>query len=500
MDDIDDDAIARYPSNPYGVGYPNNQGYGYLKHPLRNSSYSHSDANESTRDYDHVDDEDRLGGNDDEDQLGGNDDDDVVDEDRLGGNDDDVVDEDRIGGNDDVVVVDDDDDDDDDQHSQKQADEDDDSGGGGDENDDDDRQSEEYGYLKDSVRNSPYSQPFGNEGNNDEDEEDEERLVEEDDDDDVDIDQNNNVQLSLNHANEEDSNDEDGDKDENVDDNDGDNDNKQESYAMMNEDELEWRPKKQKLKSLMSTYEFAARVPTPSAAKRSFGVRNSLTEWTEKETFVLLDAWGDRFLQHRRKSLRSEEWQQVAEKVSVVSKVERTGTQCRNRLDTLKKKYKKDKIKFQGMGGGDRKWVYFQKMDKLMSSPPQQARLSCRSNSRERIFMKPEVYVNHANEMDDMKDSPPENTESVRVEGFEGPRPKKRRKGRGSDESSSFKLLADSIQNFGKIYEKIENSKRQQMMELEKMRMDFLNDLEAQKRQIFERLQSEILKIEQRDD
>ena len=472
MDDIDDDAIARYPSNPYGVGYPNNQGYGYLKHPLRNSSYSHPAANESTRDYDHVDDEDRLGGNDD-------------DEDRLGGNDDDVADHDV------------------DQHSLKQADEDDDSDGGGDENDDNDQQSEEYGYLKDSVRNSPYSQPFVNEGDNDEDEEDEERLVEEDDD--VDIDQNNNVQLSLKHADEEDINDEDGDRDENVDDNDGDNDNKQESYAMMNEDELEWRPKKQKLKSLMSTYEFAARVPTPSAAaasaaKRSFGVRNSLTEWTEKETFVLLDAWGDRFLQHRRKSLRSEEWQQVAEKVSVVSKVERTGTQCRNRLDTLKKKYKKDRIKFQDMGGGDRKWVYFQKMDKLMSSPPQQARLSCRSNSREHIFMKPGVYVNHANEMDDMKDSPPENTESVRVEGFEGPRPKKRRKGRGSDEGSSFKLLADSIQNFGKIYEKIENSKRQQMMELEKMRMDFLNDLEAQKRQIFERLQSEILKVEQRDD
>lgn len=497
MDDIDDDAIARYPSNQYGVGYPNNQGYGYLKHPLRNSSYSHPAANESTRDYDHVDDEDRLGGNDDEDRLGGDD-----DEDQLGGNDDDddVVDEDRLGGDDDVVVH---DDDDDDQHSLKQAD-DDDSDGGGDENDDNDRLSEEYGYLKDSVRNSPYSQPFVNEGNNDEDEEDEERLVEEDDD--VDIDQNNNGQLSLKHADEEDSNDEDGDRDENIDNNDGGNDNKQVSYAMMNEDELEWRPKKQKLKSLMSTYEFAARVPTPSAAaasaaKRSFGVRNSLTEWTEKETFVLLDAWGDRFLQHRRKSLRSEEWQQVAEKVSVVSKVERTGTQCRNRLDTLKKKYKKDKIKFQDMGGGDRKWVYFQKMDKLMSSPPQQARLSCRSNSRERIFMKPGVYVNHANEMDDMKkDSPPENTESVRVEGFEGPRPKKRRKGRGSDEASSFKLLADSIQNFGKIYEKIENSKRQQMMELEKMRMDFLNDLEAQKRQIFERLQSEILKIEQRDD
>jgi hypothetical protein len=98
-----------------------------------------------------------------------------------------------------------------------------------------------------------------------------------------------------------------------------------------------------------------------------------------------------------------------------------------------------------------------------------------------------------------MKDSP-ENTESVGVESSNGPRAKKRRKGRSGGEDSSFKLLADSIQNFGKIYEKIENSKRQKMLELEKMRMDFLNDLETQKRQIFEKLQSEILKLEQRDD
>jgi hypothetical protein len=165
----------------------------------------------------------------------------------------------------------------------------------------------------------------------------------------------------------------------------------------------------------------------------------------------------------------------------------------------LKKKYKKDKIKFSEMGGGDRKWVYFKKMDKLMSSPPQQAGFSCGLDSRESAFMKPKVHVNHANGLDDMKDSP-ENTESVGVESSNGPRAKKRRKGRSGGEDSSFKLLADSIQNFGKIYEKIENSKRQKMLELEKMRMDFLNDLEIQKRQIFEKLQSEILKLERRDD
>lgn len=488
MDDIGNDAIARYPPNPYAVSHPHNQGYGFQKHPFRNSPYSDRVVNESAEDFNGGDEEDEY-------RLGGKDD--VVDDD----------DEGDVGQNRSVRIP------------VNRVDEDDDMDGDDDENDDNDQQeNQEYGYLKHPMRNSPYSHPFENEGNNDGDEEDEERLVGEDEGDgDEDVDQNNNFQLSRNHADEdnndgdgnrdgdeEDNNDGDGDRDENGDDNDGGNDNKQKSYAIMNEDEFEWHPKKQKLKSLMSTYEFAARVPEPSAAassatKPSFGARNSLSEWTEKETFVLLDAWGDRFLQHGRKSLRSDEWHQVAEKVSEVSKVYRTDTQCRNRLDTLKKKYKKDKIKFSEMGGGDKKWVYFKKMDKLMSSPPQQAGFSCGLDSRESVFMKPRVFVNHANGLDDSRDNPA-NTESIGVEGLERPRAKKRRKCRGSDEASSFKLLADSIHNFSKIYEKIENNKRQQIMELEKMRMDFLTELETQKREIFEKLQSEILKLEQRDD
>ncbi|KAJ1404096.1 Myb-like domain [Sesbania bispinosa] len=274
--------------------------------------------------------------------------------------------------------------------------------------------------------------------------------------------------------------------------------------TMKTEDDLEWHPKRQKVKSLISTYEFAPRVPAPSAAAPSaptpsFGGRNSLTDWTEHETFVLLDAWGERFLQHGRKSLRSEEWQEVAEKVSKVSKIERTDTQCRNRLDTLKKKYKKEKIKFPEMCGENSKWVYFKRMDKLMSSPPQQGGLSCGIDSGEYVFLNPRVYLNCANGLDEMKDSP-ENTESIGEEDSDGPQAKKRRKGRGNGGGSSFRLLADSIKKFSKIYEKIENSKRQQMVELEKMRMDFLKDLEMQKRQIVERLQGEISKLEQRDD
>ncbi|GKD08466.1 hypothetical protein Tco_1188151, partial [Tanacetum coccineum] len=103
------------------------------------------------------------------------------------------------------------------------------------------------------------------------------------------------------------------DDDDEDDDGDGDGNN-----GINNSVNMQRHPKKRKLKSLLLSYELAPRVPpvTPaptSGRKYSYGGRNTLTDWTEHETFVLLEAWGDRFLQCGRKSLRSEEWQEVAD-------------------------------------------------------------------------------------------------------------------------------------------------------------------------------------------
>ncbi|KAK4252810.1 hypothetical protein QN277_010958 [Acacia crassicarpa] len=390
---------------------------------------------------------------------------------------------------------------------------------------------QDYGYSnshKHPVGSSQHSQPVRSESveeDNDYEEEDNgEQLEQEeeeeeddeeednDDDDDVDVDQSNSNQVPQKDGNnngddeEDDDIDENGDEDE--DDSDDDtaaaNDDKLKSYTIRIGDDLESHPKKRKLKSLISTYEFAPRVPAPAAAapsasKPSFGGRNSLTDWTEHETFVLLDAWGERFIQRGKKSLRSEEWHEVAERVKEVSKIERTDTQCRNRLDTLKKKYKKEKAKFAETGSGTSKWVYFNRLDKLLSSPQQQAGLSCGLDSGEYVFSNPRVYLNRANVFDEMRDSPG-NSESNGEEDSVGLQPKNKSSRRNNDETSSFKLLADSIQKFSEIYEKIENNKRQQMAELEKMRMEFHKDLEMQKRQIFERVQKEIVKLQQRDE
>ncbi|CAN6564326.1 unnamed protein product [Malus baccata var. baccata] len=269
------------------------------------------------------------------------------------------------------------------------------------------------------------------------------------------------------------------------------------------EEDFERHPKKRKVKNLESRYEFAPRVRLPN---REPGFRAE-EEWTEHAVFMLLEVWGDRFLQLGRKSLRSDDWNEVAYKVSEASKIERTETQCKSMLDMLKRKYKKEKEKMEEMGLNSSKWAYFKKMEMLMAaSSRQETGLACGVDSGEYVFMNTRVYLERSNGFDEMRDSPGES--ETDDDGDENgnddfdvfpPRMAGMRGGDG-DEGSSYRVLADSIHKFGEIYEKIESSKRQQMRELEKMRKNFNKELELQKKQILERAQVEIAKIQEADD
>ncbi|KAI3855033.1 hypothetical protein MKX03_018427 [Papaver bracteatum] len=319
-------------------------------------------------------------------------------------------------------------------------------------------------------------------------------------------------QLQQDHAGGDDDDYEEEDEDDTDDDDEDDNvDGGGNDNGMDEDEDSERNGKKRKLRDLSLSYEFAPRVvvvPQPSAiamsVPKSYGGRkNAAADWTEHATFVLLDTWGDKFLQLGRKSLRLDEWIEVAKKVSQLSNVVRTDTQCRNRLDTLKKKYKKEKLKIEETGNNNSscKWVYFKKMDMLMNVSPRQPGLACGLDSREYVFTNPRVYMNHSNGLDEMRDSPG-NSESTEADddNSDGLPPKKARYVENGVERSSFRLLADSIKKFGDIHAKIENSKRQQMLELEKMRMEFHRDLELHRRKILERAQAEIAKMRDEDD
>ncbi|KAL6224025.1 hypothetical protein ACLB2K_002881 [Fragaria x ananassa] len=259
----------------------------------------------------------------------------------------------------------------------------------------------------------------------------------------------------------------------------------------------EWHPKKRKLKNLDpgSGYEFAPRVKMPGR------VGSGQEEWTEHAVFVLLEVWGDRFLQLGRKSLRSEDWGDVAAKVSEGCKMERSEKLCRRMLDLLKRKYKKEKAKMEE-GGGSSNWGYYKKMEMLMAnSMRQECGLACGVDNGEYVFMNTRVYLEKSNGVDEMMDSPGESetdddeNENENVSGQNGFGFALPRQG-----GSLYRVLADSIQKFGEIYENLESSKRQQMMELDKMRREFNKEMEAQKKQILERAQAEIAKIQEAGD
>lgn len=63
--------------------------------------------------------------------------------------------------------------------------------------------------------------------------------------------------------------------------------------------------------------------------------------WSEGATNTLIEAWGARYVELNRGNLKQKHWKDVADAVSVrenCSKTSKTDVQCKNRLDTLKKK------------------------------------------------------------------------------------------------------------------------------------------------------------------
>ncbi|KAM7275619.1 hypothetical protein ACFE04_017485 [Oxalis oulophora] len=218
--------------------------------------------------------------------------------------------------------------------------------------------------------------------------------------------------------------------------------------------------------------------------------------WTDHEKFMLLEVWGDKFLQLGRKSLRNEDWVDVAERVGDALKIVISDTQCRQILDELKRKYNKEKAKVEALGFS--KWPFFKKMDMLMIK--QECGLACGLDSGEFVFMDTQVYLNKSNGLDEMRDSPCESEIDGEEDGEEEDEQELFEKEEVKKDDESIRMLADTVQRFGRIYEKIETSKSEQMRELERLRADFSRDLEIQKKQIMEKAQAEIDKIREEEE
>lgn len=238
--------------------------------------------------------------------------------------------------------------------------------------------------------------------------------------------------------------------------------------------------------------------------------------WSEEATEILINAWGERFLELKRGNLKQQHWKEVAEIVNRDNKTNKslkTDIQCKNRIDTVKKKFKQEKAKIAAGEFDDNKskWIFFKKLEPLIggganttttvSKPLKVTSLSCRSNLyqrqaksstglkrsgdstrwhfRKRVASQtesesePDLSVDSGDSLPPMVLPP-----SVKLD------------------KTELGEVAMAILGFAESYEKVETVKLKQMVELEKERMKFAKELELQRMQFF-KAQLEMLRNSQ---
>ncbi|KAM1188594.1 hypothetical protein ACFX13_025188 [Malus domestica] len=273
--------------------------------------------------------------------------------------------------------------------------------------------------------------------------------------------------------------------------------------------------------------------------------------WSEGATAVLIEAWGERYLELSRGNLKQKHWKEVADVVSSrenYGKIPKTDIQCKNRIDTVKKKYKLEKSKI-GAGGGPSKWPFYERLDHLIG--PSGAKVGPGSaggggsggfsghSKKMPVGLRHSQFIGRRakregkirqrdlveSDSDESREPSPISIDneifeqkrrtanakvnanaSVRKRVGGGLRPCAvgREKGEGEGGGgggggggcgSSVRELTRAILKFGEAYEHAESAKLQQVVEMEKQRMKFAKELELQRLQFFMKTQVEISQL-----
>ncbi|XP_050103386.1 trihelix transcription factor ASIL2-like [Malus sylvestris] len=267
--------------------------------------------------------------------------------------------------------------------------------------------------------------------------------------------------------------------------------------------------------------------------------------WSEGATAVLIEAWGERYLELSRGNLKQKHWKEVADVVSSreeYGKIPKTDIQCKNRIDTVKKKYKLEKSKI-GAGGGPSKWPFFERLDHLVG--PSGAKVGPGSggggsgsgefsghSQKIPVGVRHSQFLGHRAKREgkirqkdlvewDSDESRELSPFSIDNEVFERKRRRtanvnanananvgkgvggglkpcavgREKEGGGGGWGSSVRELTRAILKFGEAYEHAETAKLQQVVEMEKQRMKFAKELELQRLQFFMKTQVEISQL-----
>ncbi|XP_073026761.1 trihelix transcription factor ENAP2-like isoform X2 [Primulina eburnea] len=299
-------------------------------------------------------------------------------------------------------------------------------------------------------------------------------------------------------------------------------------------------------------------LPPPAIRTPGFPTREDC--WSKDATQTLIDAWGARYVELNRKNLHRKDWQEVADAVNAIHatslKLRRTDVQCKNRIDTVKKKYKIEKSKVvQSNCRYSSTWPHFRSIDALIGGTSSKIS-TCKSDGHSRGL---HLRVSPSPEASSSPPPPPKALTHFQMippsiiqhqekdQAFSdllglpwsipvGPRSKRSMKnfsvmaaaaavmkGKEDEEEDSgawglelsavgmkrkrpmgekgtvvvegYGRLADAIASLGKTYEKVEVAKQRQMVELEKQRMQFAKDLEIQRMKVFMESQVQFKKL-----
>lgn len=213
--------------------------------------------------------------------------------------------------------------------------------------------------------------------------------------------------------------------------------------------------------------------------------------WSEEATATLIEAWGRRYVDLNRGNLRQKDWQEVADAVNArhghSKKTHRTDVQCKNRIDTVKKKYKIEKARISPSVSPLSPPVALPLPYKKTSSAVVAAVALPQKRPAERVD---EGYFRRnysevaaaaaAAGVDDEEEDEEERDEDRDSE---------------EDEGEGMRRLAKAIERFGEVYQRVEAEKLRQMVDLEKQRMQFAKDLEVQRLKMFMDTQVQLERI-----
>ena len=111
-----------------------------------------------------------------------------------------------------------------------------------------------------------------------------------------------------------------------------------------------------------------------ASAPASSPLKPQSIPWTQDETVNLIQAYKDKWYSLKRGQLRANQWEEVAVTVAArcgydYNEPSKSSVQCRHKMEKLRQRYRSEKQRLAGSGGGVCAWQYFDLMDQLDRGP-----------------------------------------------------------------------------------------------------------------------------------